>query len=390
MKEMTSKERLFAAIRFEGPDRVPLAPGLQQLALRKHGRFNIQTILKVAEEYGADPLIGTGMPLNVFYPVAAPDTFPYEHLKNVKVEVKAEDKGDEIYYYRKFQTPAGTLDDIIIKPTGKQYGFNPMLCLKEGMVKSHDDLEKIRYLLIPPQKAFDKSRIKTKQQEIGNRGLEYFMIRGALDCRAGYCRKIADMMLDYYDNYEFFKEHLMIHHQHSLEMIRAALDAGVELLVASWYFTSISAGWSPDIIKKEFMPLIKEQAEIVHKAGALFMIYDDGAVMGILDMLKDTGIDILETCAPEPGGDFIPEKARDIAGKKYAFKGGLDQNEVIYRKTPPEIEKHVENAMRAAVPEGGFILSTGDPILRETSDENVRAVFEAGKKYGTIRENAIC
>jgi len=385
MAEMTPRERLLAAIRFEGPDRIPLSPGLHQLVskrVQRYGGNRFEQYLKLAEEYGIDPIIEIGIPPNCFNSTVG---FDYSVLKDVKVEIKEDVKSNAIYYRRKFETPAGILTDVIMKPTGPEYGYNPMLCIKEGMVKGEEDLDKIPFLFFPPELLDPKGEIRKRQKEIGDRGLGAYMIRGALDCRAGYCREIADMMVDYYDNYDFFKKHIMIHHQHSLSLIKAALEAGAEVIKGSWYFTGISAGWSPKIIKEEFIPLIKEQAELVKSYNAIYMIYDDGKVMGILDMLKDTGIDLLETCAPPPAGDFELQKAREIVGKSYAFKGGMDQTDVIYRRTPEFIEEKVKEIMLAADPSGGFILSTGDPILQETPERNVKALIDAGKKYGRLK-----
>ena len=57
MGEMTSKERLLAAIRHEEPDRVPVAPRMHLWSLEQYGDHNWLRQLKIQEELGTDPFI---------------------------------------------------------------------------------------------------------------------------------------------------------------------------------------------------------------------------------------------------------------------------------------------------------------------------------------------
>jgi len=260
-----------------------------------------------------------------------------------------------------------------------------MLAVKEHMLKREEDLENIPFLFVPPSCVDPGGRIRKMQKRMGQRGLCAAMVRGALDCRAGFARDLGDMMLDYHENHDFFDKQIGIHHEHSMRILRAVLEAGAEMVRLSWYFTSLSAGWSPKIIKEEFVPLIKEQAVLIRRYGAISMMYDDGRVMGILEMLKDTGIDVLETCGPPPAGDFDSAAAVNSVGSVYALRGGIDQTELLLKKTPKEIEAAVRDCLAPVGRSGGFLLSTGDPPLKETPEENVAAFCRAGKEWGKKR-----
>ena len=73
-----------------------------------------------------------------------------------------------------------------------------------------------------------------------------------------------------------------------IAQIRAALEAGVEVIFGSWYFTSISAGWSPELYRDLFVPLIREHVELTHSYGAYYDFYDDGKLAHTMAMIAAT------------------------------------------------------------------------------------------------------
>jgi hypothetical protein len=57
MKEMTSRERLLAAIRFQGPDRAPISPRMWRYLLRHGGSQSHDAYLNYAARFPLDPLL---------------------------------------------------------------------------------------------------------------------------------------------------------------------------------------------------------------------------------------------------------------------------------------------------------------------------------------------
>ena len=65
--------------------------------------------------------------------------------------------------------------------------------------------------------------------------------------------------------------------------------------------------------------------------------------------------------------------------------GYMDLIYVIQRGTPELIEKEVKKAIEIGAPGGGFILGSSDSIREGTPEENVRAYFDAARKYGSMK-----
>ena len=104
--------------------------------------------------------------------------------------------------------------------------------------------------------------------------------------------------------------------------------------------------------------------------------------MKVAKILKECGVDVLETLTPPPMGDANLAELKKEIGDSVCLKGYIDLWHVIHEGTPETIEKAVKEAIEIAAPGGGFILGTSDSIRPGTPIENIKAYFRAGRKYG--------
>jgi uroporphyrinogen-III decarboxylase len=209
--------------------------------------------------------------------------------------------------------------------------------------------------------------------------------RSPFDHRAGDLRSLEDMMVDFHEDREFFDAQVKIWFDSMMAETKAALERGVKAVFGSWYYTSLSAGWSPTIWRECFKPMIKAQVDLVHSYGAIYDYYDDGKVMGILDIIKDSGVDVFETLTPPPVGDVDLAEVKKRMGDRVCLKGYGDLLYVIKMGTPEKVRTMVKEAMEVAGPIG-FIFGTSDSIREGTPAENVRAYYQAALKYGKVRK----
>ncbi len=372
---MTGRERILAAIRHEEADRVPIAPRVWAWLIGEYGSQDLAMHLRVLPDLDQMHPVddGTFNTLDAF-----PDTYA---LPEVKVEQRKYQEGDFVAVERTFYTPAGKLSDrILIPPSGREFGVTPNEVRTEHLVKGPEDLAALRYVLAPINTNYD--RLAEPRRILGDRGVLLVTVRGAVDHNAGHARDMADLMVDYYDNRSFFDAQLAIFHQRSLAQVKAALEGGAEFIFGCWYFTSLSAGWSPAIFKEVFVPLIREHVELTHRYGAYYSYYDDGKLAGSMDLIAGTGVDVLETCTPSPTGDFDLAHAKRTIGQKTTIKGYIDLLHVVMNGTPVTIEATVRTALEIAKPGGGFIIGSSDSFREGTPRENVEAYFAACIKHG--------
>lgn len=97
----------------------------------------------------------------------------------------------------------------------------------------------------------------------------------------------------------------------------------------------------------------------------------------ILDKMANTGASALEIDHP-----VNLTWAKTLVGNRVCLKGNLDPVNVVYRGTPRNIMKKCRECIQDATQSGGFILSTGDSIPKDTPLENVKAIVQAARTYG--------
>jgi uroporphyrinogen decarboxylase len=377
---MTSRERLLTAIRHEEPDRVPISPRIGFWLMEHYGDASLETQLRCAEEFDWDVMAVCGSD-TANYLVGYPDEYD---LPGVQVEQRQHADGNYIVIERIFRTPAGDLRDVTrIPPSRSHYGMSPNPIKTEHLLKGPDDLTALAHICPPPGTNYDTYH--EADRLIGDRGLASVSILSPLDHQAGDARGMQDLMVDYYDNRPFFDAQLDFFRQRSLTTLRNALEAGVEVIFGSWYFHSLSAGWSPRIFREVFLPAIKEQVDLTHSYGAIYDYYDDGKCAAILGMVKEAGVDVFETCTPPPVGDFDLTTAKQQIGDTVCLKGWTDLLYVVKHGTPELIDRTVEEGIEIAAPGGGFILGSSDSFRDGTPLENIRAYFAAAHRYGARR-----
>ena len=100
----------------------------------------------------------------------------------------------------------------------------------------------------------DFDHLHRARKEVGDRGVIMVTINSPLDYHAGYARDMQDLMMDYYDDRGLFDDLFNLFQQRGLEQIRATLEGGAEFIFGTWFFNSLSSGWSPKSSRKSSSP----------------------------------------------------------------------------------------------------------------------------------------
>ncbi len=382
MAEMTSRERLLAAIRFQGPDRVPASPRMWRYMLRHGGSQDHHAYLKYAEEFGVDPLLTAAAGPVILFPQPRSDYARLPADIRVEESILPHDESDIVA--RTIRTPAGTLTDRTRIPhPGGQFGIAPNNHIEEHLVKGPEDLPAVRAVVQAWASAHPGVDIPALAAEVGGRALVAANTYSALSHNAGDVYPLDSMMIDCFERRAFVEDLIDAFHRPVLEATKRALERGVEMVYCSTFFESMSSGWSPQLYRELFLPGIRAHVELTHAYGALYHLYDDGKVAATLPMMEEIGVDLVSTLCPPPSGDVTLAQARLAAGNRMCLNGGIDTVNVVWRGTPESIGAAVHAAIEAADrPEGGYIVGTSDSMVEETPPANFRAFFEAARRHG--------
>lgn len=305
----------------------------------------------------------------------------YRTQKGVSVEVVQEDRGDLSWMRRTFHTPAGDLsEEIVFLYPGRRTGPHPSPVRREPLVKGPEDVDKICFLLLDPQKQMLGTNFPEIMEIIGDRGLLQVGVGGGSTMVRVMGRQEA--MFAYFDDRDMFDRLLEVFMEYHLAIVKEVLEAGVQIIYNGWHDFGVSGGWSPRIYREAFKPAIKAVADLVHSYDALYLYFDNGAIRPLLKDVAEVGTDILSGLCPPPVGDVDLAEAKALIGDRVCLLGNVDTIYVVQKGTPEQVREVVRDAIRAAAPGGGYILGTGDCFFQETPRENIQAFVESGREFG--------
>ena len=369
---MTPRQRLLAALSCAPVDTVPVSPRIWAYCLWKG-----MGELDCAERFGYDPYTTAG---GLGTPLTSPFCEGMVFSHDVRVEIRRRRDGAKTTAERTFRTPGGTLHDVLVMPDARrEYGIGPNPEWSEPLVKSHEDARLLPYVLPGPER-MSMQHFRQVEKEWGERGLVLMRTSAGTDHVAIDAMGIANAMLYLYDDESLFDEVFRVADDWNVSLMKVALEGGARYFFDSFFNMSLSAGWSPEVWRRKVLPLVKHHVELVHSYGGRLVLYDDGRIMGIMDMVAEAGVDALQTVAPPPIGDADFAALKRAHGGKICFWGGVDLA-LILRGTPREVEAQAREVIEKLGPTG-LILGTSDSIRDGSPDENVRAFCDAGRRYG--------
>jgi uroporphyrinogen decarboxylase len=123
--------------------------------------------------------------------------------------------------------------------------------------------------------------------------------------------------------------------------------------------------------EKEVVRRLKEALDIP------VFLHICGKAAHILDYMADTGADAIEL---DHYNDFARVKAE--VGSRTCLEGNLDPSSILLQGTPEVVRAESAKLISVAAGGGGFILSSGCEMARDTPPANIHAMVEAAAEFG--------
>ncbi len=140
---------------------------------------------------------------------------------------------------------------------------------------------------------------------------------------------------------------------------------------------------SPDSWRQLIKPHLQRCFDVGRSHGLHVAYHCCGALHPIIPDLIEMGLSVLNPVQPQcPGMD--PLELKKEFGKELTFMGGVDTQDLLPNGTATEVAKATERlASGMTADDGGFILAASHTVPPETPDENILAMYEA---VGITRE----
>jgi uroporphyrinogen decarboxylase len=126
---------------------------------------------------------------------------------------------------------------------------------------------------------------------------------------------------------------------------------------------------------KQFFDFIKS------KTDAKLFYHTCGNVVELLDDLIEIGVDIINPVQVSAMRDTAGLKAR--FGDRVVFMGAVDTQQVMPYGSVEDVEAEVKRRISDLGPRGGYVVAAVHNIQPDVPPENILAMAEATRKYGT-------
>ena len=406
---MTSRERVYKAIRHKEPDQVPTAIGGTYLTGIHAGAYK-----KIVDNLGLDLM-----------PAKIVDQF----LMQVRTDPIIINwfNGDVINLENVIQTMGFTNQDWKVWKTHKNYDV-----LMPGEFAPYQDERGYTYIndkngiqcaYMSPDGEYFESTIKTTMSD----EIEYvdpLHFKASLPCYKDEHLKIMEKQAQFYHNHtsysinggfawmslfgtsgiaghtfsdllclialepDYIKSIVMAKMEWQLEQLKIYLQAVgkyIDTIIISRadFGGQKSELFNPEQFKNIYLPAYKILNNYVHKSSKAKTIFHScGSIRNILKYFIEAGVDIINPVQTSAGGMDPMELKQEFGDKLVFWGGGADTQKTLPFGKPEEVRDEVKKRISILAPGGGFVFSQIHNLQSDVPFENIKAMVEAVKEFG--------
>lgn len=140
---------------------------------------------------------------------------------------------------------------------------------------------------------------------------------------------------------------------------------------------------SKELFERFVLPHLKRLIDLGHAYGLKVMLHCCGGFAPLIPAMIEAGLDGLHAVQPSCRGMDL-RRLKAAFGDKILFNGCIDSHHVVINGTPGFVREKTREVIEIMKPGGGFVAGAShDSILEETPVENVVAMFDAIREFGT-------
>lgn len=380
---MNSRERVFAALNHQEPDRIPFdVGGMLQSGIHVKAYANLRRYLSLPEvEVEPQTFVAQTAKLDEdFLERLNVDTRFVDRYLSVGLPIQFRDEGDYITFTddlgcdRRMPKQGGLYYDIYRHP----FDVDDV----EERLKTYtwpDPTHPGRFQGLKEQarSAREKGRIVVLGAHCAGvfeaawflRGLESFFIDLASDSRTAefFLDKVLEMKAAYW-------ERVLAELGEYVDIVNEADDvAGQEGLLMS-----------PRMYRRLIKPRHQQLFARMKKAAphVKLLFHSCGAIRPLIPDLIEIGVDILNPVQISAKGMDPFELKKEFGRDVVFWGGGCDTQDVLCRSTHEEIRDHVRRNIDALAPGGGFVFTPVHVTQADVPPENFMVMWETLQGYG--------
>lgn len=249
--------------------------------------------------------------------------------------------------------------------------------LEVPVVQSPEDIDKVR---IPDPEKDGRLPVYLRALEICNRevGDQVFVgcVFAAPFTTGAALRGTEDFIKETYKNRQLVNKLMELAKEGAFRMIDAILArGGVPVMVEPVASGSLI---SPVQFEKLVLPHLQEIVNYAHSKGSPIVLHICGKTSQVIELMAESGADVLSLDLIDLG------EAKIRVGDRVCLLGNVRPAETLLKGTPEQVREECRQVIaKAADNPRGFILSSGCEVPFNTPPENLDALIQAAREFGS-------
>jgi hypothetical protein len=303
-------------------------------------------------------------------------------LVGVDREVKREGDTTTVTYH----TPVGSVSCRMVYTEEMKKAGISQTWISEHVIKKPEDYAVVGYIFknIKVHPAYDS--FSQYQREVGDRGLVVAWASTSASPMHHILKHFFDSTTFYLELYDhpkelhqlcedmepYFEQVCEVHVQSPAEVIHFGAN----------YDTMITY---PPFFEDHMMPSLQRFSDLLHGEGKLLLSHCDGENKGLLNLIRESGIDIAEAICPYPMTKVtLAEVKRAFQGKVTIF-GGIPSVALLESvMSDDEFETFMTKLFDEISPGDRFILSVSDTTPPDAKFERLLRITEIVRERGQL------
>ncbi len=355
---MTSKERVLMTLATREADRVPINyasnPGID---------------LRLKEYYGLQPNDSEGLcqALGVdFRGIEPPYRGPKLHADISERGIKVDNWG---IHRRRVEHDTGEYMEYCVFP------------LRDA------DEETVAKWPMPSPEDFDYSTVS----DFCERYKEYAIYTGSsrycdIINKSGALRGMEQTLIDLISDDPSFLLLTKRRTDIQIEILQRTLEAangGIDVLwIGEDLGTQIAPLISLELYRKHIRPIHQKFVDLAKSFNVPVMIHTCGSSSWAYEDMIEIGIKVVDTLQPE-AVNMAPEYLKKTFGDRLAFHGCISTAGPVATGTVDETIAYCKNTLNIMMPGGGYCFAPTHQLQDNSPTENVVAMYDTAKKFGT-------
>jgi len=162
---------------------------------------------------------------------------------------------------------------------------------------------------------------------------------------------------------------------------RRMIEVGVDaLFFADDYGSSVAPLISPSQFEEHVLPHVRRVVSEFNRLETPVIMHSDGHIRPLLEGLVRAGIDAYHPIERQAGMQL--GEVKRAFGDRLCLLGNVGNTTTLVTGSPRSVQEEALECLRVAAPGGGYVLASDHSIKDDVPNENVFALYDAGRRWG--------